>query len=285
MNADFWHASTSSAFVWCGGWIGPAGRGIWQENEPFPSRTCCLSRPSQAAAAGTNGPFIISPTFPSCSYELPRLNQGNSKWRGRGGQIALRKGRFLWRRDVLSGGGVEGPIPVPPVNRIQHGWVRFVAGVLKAPAGVPWGARLTSWCTAESRRPWAAAACSAWSCCAQWISSRWGRRCPGSRCYWPAGYSGEASPSGPWSKDARPSSFGGRTRRSCIPARANSESRQASALKRVRTKEAVTISVSETGPKLVTKMLVLISVTFSVNTKEHTSKETPVNCEWIHHTQ
>ena len=31
-------------------------------------------------------------------------------------------------------------------------------------------------------------------------------------------------------------------------------------------KEQLTISVSDTGPKLVTKMLVLISVTFSVGT-------------------
>lgn len=130
---------------------------------------------------------------------------------------------------------------------------------------------LTSWCTAECRHLSAAVTCSAWSCCAQWISSHWGRRCRESRCYWPAGCSRGASPSGPWSTDARPSSFGGRTRQWCIPARSAAESVnvvEQSVTSREKRKKLLTISVSETGPKLVTKMLVLISVTFSVNIEE-----------------
>lgn len=130
---------------------------------------------------------------------------------------------------------------------------------------------LTSWCTAACRHLSAAVTCSAWSCCAQWISSHWGRRCRESRCYWPAGCSRGASPSGPWSTDARLSSFGGRTRQWCIPARAAAESvnaLEATVTKRQKWKRPLTISVSETGPKLVTKMLVLISVTFSVDRKQ-----------------
>lgn len=76
----------------------------------------------------------------------------------------------------------------------------------------------TSWCRGGSHRLWAAAVCWASSCCGRWTSSRWGRRCRGSRCCWPADCSGEASPSGPWSTVSRLSNFGGKTRRWCIPA-------------------------------------------------------------------
>lgn len=47
-------------------------------------------------------------------------------------------------------------------------------------------------------------------------------------------------------------------------------------------KEPVTISVSETGPKLVTKMLVLISVTFSVNTDTAQTKKIQVHLKNIY---
>lgn len=70
---------------------------------------------------------FISSAFHSCSYELPCLNQaystGRGKWERRTHHaIVLRKWRFLWRSNRLSGGGgVEGPnhssFFLAPVNR------------------------------------------------------------------------------------------------------------------------------------------------------------------------
>lgn len=77
----------------------------------------------------------------------------------------------------------------------------------------------TSWCTAMSHHPSVSAACWAWSCCGQWIFCRWGKRCRGSRCCWPAGYSEVASPWGPWIANVRLSSFDGKIRRWCTPGR------------------------------------------------------------------
>lgn len=59
MYTYFWHASTSSAFVWCGRLIELAGRGFWHENEPLPLRTRCLLLPSQAAARSSGNEWTL----------------------------------------------------------------------------------------------------------------------------------------------------------------------------------------------------------------------------------
>lgn len=82
--------------------------------------------------------------------------------------------------------------------------------------GRPWH-ELTSWCTGGCRCPPGAAACWVLSCCGQQIFSRCGRRCQGSRSYWPAGCSGGVSSWDRRTSASRLSRTAGKIHQWCIP--------------------------------------------------------------------
>lgn len=82
--------------------------------------------------------------------------------------------------------------------------------------GRPWH-ELTSWCTGGCRCPPGAAACWVLSCCGQRIFSHCGRRCQGSRSYWPAGCSGEVSSWDHRTSASRLSTTAGKRHQWCIP--------------------------------------------------------------------